>query len=54
MATARRLLDRVLAPYPRAFQLLLADGLYAQAPFFNLLLARELSQDPCFAEGSSP
>ena len=39
VATARRLLDRVLARYPRAFQLLLADGLYAQAPFFNLLLA---------------
>jgi hypothetical protein len=39
VTTARRLLDRVLARYPRAFQLLLADGLYAQAPFFNLLLA---------------
>jgi hypothetical protein len=53
------LLDRVLARYPRAFQLLLADGFYAQAPFFNLLLAhgkhalvvlkdkrRDLDQDP--------
>ncbi len=39
VTTARRLLERVLARYPRAFQLLLADGLYAQAPFFNLLLA---------------
>jgi len=39
VATAMRLLARVLARYPRAFQLLLADGLYAQAPFFNLLLA---------------
>jgi len=60
VATARRLLDRVLARYPRAFQLLLADGLYAQAPFFNLLLAhgkhalvvlkderRDLFQDAC-------
>ena len=27
VATARRLLERVLARYPRAFQLLLADGL---------------------------
>jgi len=60
VATAMRLLDRVLARYPRAFQLLLADGLYAQAPFFNLLLAhgkhalvvlkderRDLYQDAC-------
>jgi hypothetical protein len=60
VATARRLLDRVLTRYPRAFQLLLADGLYAQAPFFNLLLAhgkhalvvlkderRDLYQDAC-------
>ncbi len=60
VTTARRLLDRVLARYPRAFQLLLADGLYAQAPFFNLLLAhgkhalvvlkderRDLYQDAC-------
>lgn len=39
VATAMRLLDRVLARYPRAFQLLLADGLYAKAPFVNLLLA---------------
>jgi DDE family transposase len=39
VATALRLLVRVLAAYPRAFDLVLADGLYAQAPFFNLLLA---------------
>ncbi len=37
--TALRLLVRVLAAYPRAFDLVLADGLYAQAPFFNCLLA---------------
>lgn len=37
--TARRLLVRVLGRYPRAFDLLLADALYAQAPFLNLLLA---------------
>jgi hypothetical protein len=60
VATARRLLGRVLSRYPRAFQLVLADGLYAQAPFFNLLLAhgkhalvvlkderRDLYQDAC-------
>jgi hypothetical protein len=39
VATALRLLARVLVRYPRAFDLLLADALYAQAPFFNFLLA---------------
>lgn len=39
VATALRLLDRVLTLYPRAFQLVLADALYAQAPFLNFLLA---------------
>lgn len=38
VATALRLLTRVLAAYPRVFDLLLADGLYAKAPFFNFLL----------------
>jgi hypothetical protein len=38
--TALRLLRRVLAAYPRAFDLVLGDGLYAQAPFFNFLLAQ--------------
>jgi hypothetical protein len=33
-----RLLERVLARYPRAFDLVLADALYAQAPFFHFLL----------------
>jgi hypothetical protein len=33
-----RLLRRVLVAYPRAFDLVLADALYAQAPFFNFLL----------------
>ena len=37
--TALRLLTRVLAAYPRAFDVVLGDGLYAQAPFFNFLLA---------------
>jgi hypothetical protein len=38
VATAVRLLERVLIRYPRAFDLVLADGLYAQARFFNFLL----------------
>jgi len=37
VATALRLLTRVLAAYPRAFDLVLADALYATAPFFNFL-----------------
>ena len=39
VATARRLLERVLKSYPRAFDLLLADALYAVAPFINFLVA---------------
>jgi hypothetical protein len=39
VATALRLLERVLGAYPRAFDLVLADALYATAPFFNFLLA---------------
>ena len=38
VATALRLLTRVLSAYPRAFDLLLADALYATAPFLNFLL----------------
>jgi Transposase DDE domain len=38
VATAVRLLQRVLQAYPRAFQLLMADALYAKAPFFNFLI----------------
>jgi hypothetical protein len=37
--TALRLLARVISGYPRAFDLVLADALYAKAPFFNFLLA---------------
>ena len=40
METALRLLARVIPAYPRAFDLVLADALYAKAPFFNFLLAR--------------
>jgi hypothetical protein len=39
VATALRLLERVILNYPRAFDLVLADALYATAPFFNFLLA---------------
>lgn len=37
VATATRLLKRVLLRYPRAFDLVLTDALYATAPFFNFL-----------------
>lgn len=40
VATAQRLLDRVIADYPRAFDVVLADALYGIAPFFNYLLSR--------------
>lgn len=39
VTTALRLLKRVLQACPRAFDLLLADGLYNQAPFLNYLIA---------------
>lgn len=35
VAAATRLFDRVVARYPRAFDVVAADALYAQAPFFN-------------------
>lgn len=37
VAAATRLLMRLFQEYPRAFDLVIADGLYAQAPFFKLL-----------------
>jgi len=40
VATALRLLERVLGAYPRGFDLVLADALYATAPLFNFCLAR--------------
>jgi DDE family transposase len=40
VATALRLLERVIRAYRRAFDLVLADALYGTAPFFNFLLAR--------------
>jgi hypothetical protein len=36
VSCAMRLLIRVLKAYPRAFDLILADGLYVRAPFFKL------------------
>ena len=38
VATATRLLERVMTRFPRAFDLVLADGLYLRAGFFNFLL----------------
>jgi hypothetical protein len=38
VSTALRLLERVLRAYPRAFDLLLADALYATSTFFNFFL----------------
>lgn len=38
VACAMRLLARVFENYPKAFDLILADGLYARAPFFKLAL----------------
>jgi len=35
VAAAKRLFDRVVAAYPRAFDVVGGDGLYAQGPFFN-------------------
>lgn len=40
VATALRLLTRVIGSYPRGFDLVMADALYATAPFFNFLLDR--------------
>lgn len=40
VACALRLLQRVLKDYPRAFNLVLADGLYARGDFFNYLTDR--------------
>jgi hypothetical protein len=40
VAAALRLLERVLASYPRAFELVVADGLYADPRVFNLVYPR--------------
>lgn len=40
VAAALRLLERVLTLYPRAFEVLLADGLYADPRVFNYVHAR--------------
>lgn len=37
VACAVRLLKRIFKEYPRAFDLIIADGLYARAPFFKLV-----------------
>jgi hypothetical protein len=40
VAAALRLLERVLSHYPRAFDVVVADGLYADPRLFNLLYPR--------------
>jgi hypothetical protein len=41
VAAASRLFKRVIEDYPRAFDLVLADGLYARAPFIKMVLEKE-------------
>lgn len=38
-AVAMRLLERLFMEYPRAFDVVMADGLYARAPFFKKVVA---------------
>jgi len=40
VAAATRLFDRVVDRYPRAFDVVMGDGLYAQGPFFNHIKSR--------------
>jgi len=40
VAAARRLLDRVIAAYPRAFDVVLGDALYADGGFINHVLGK--------------
>lgn len=39
VAAATRLLKRMFLNYPRAFDVVIADGLYARAPFFKTVIA---------------
>jgi len=39
VAAATRLLERLFRDYPRAFNMVVADGLYARAPFFKMIEA---------------
>jgi hypothetical protein len=68
VAAATRLLKRIMKNYPRAFNIMIVDGLYARASFFELALSyrkdiiavlkddrRELLQDAKgIFEGSKP
>lgn len=40
VAAAIRLLDRLLVHYPRAFDVVMGDGLYARSDFFNAVIER--------------
>ena len=39
VAAAKRLLERIMKNYPKAFKVIIADGLYARATFFELALS---------------
>lgn len=39
VATATRLLERLFRDYPRAFDMVIADGLYARASFFEMVIS---------------
>lgn len=41
VATAIRLLERLFLEYPQAFDVVMADGLYARAPFFKKVVAHD-------------
>ncbi|MBK8219865.1 MAG: hypothetical protein IPK73_02465 [Candidatus Obscuribacter sp.] len=38
LSVAKRLYERVLRDYPRAFDVVLGDALYTNAPFINMIL----------------
>ncbi len=40
VSAALRLMERVIRTYPRAFKVVLADALYAEAPFVNFLFSQ--------------
>lgn len=41
VAAAMRLLERVIADYPRSFDVVVADALYAKSNFFKLVVERK-------------
>jgi hypothetical protein len=51
VAAATRMIERVLRRFPRSFDILTGDALYARAPLFNLLRHSRLWRDIDGAEG---